>query len=196
MRIALTTSIVLTGIMLLGCEAGGPGTAPAPEATTVAAPPPPEPEAAAPGAAQPEPAANTEAPVQTASPPAEEQPSAERAADPPTADDASEAEEGDSEKAAAGVGAKGRDYGGPGFVTTPIETLFRIEDRIVFDAQIPNNMKIYKAEHNNKGPKTQEEFMQVIIKDGGVTLPDLYQGDVYWYNPKTEELLVRHPKGK
>ena len=91
-------------------------------------------------------------------------------------------------------GKAGRDYGGPGFVTTPIETLFRIEDRIVFEAQIPNNMKIYKAEHNNKGPKTQEEFMQVIIKDGGITLPELYQGDVYWYNPKTEELLVRHPK--
>ncbi len=54
----------------------------------------------------------------------------------------------------------------PGFITTPIETLFRIEDRIVFEAQIPNNMKIFKAEHNNKAAlkECREEFMQVIIQ--------------------------------
>lgn len=181
MRIALTALIALTGIALLGCEAGNPSVPPAPEATS-AAPPPPPPAPSAAGATASEPKANAAASEPAAS-----------AAAPATAD-ADSADAGSDEKAAAGVGAKGRDYGGPGFVTTPIETLFRIEDRIVFEAQIPNNMKIYKAEHNNKGPKTQEEFMQVIIKDGGITLPELYQGDVYWYNPKTEELLVRHPK--
>ena len=33
-----------------------------------------------------------------------------------------------------------------------------------------------------------------FIKEGGVTLPELPDGEFYWYNPKTEELLVRHAK--
>jgi hypothetical protein len=103
------------------------------------------------------------------------------------------ADPANSEKAAVGVGAKGRDYGGAGFVTTPIATLFTVEQRIAFDVQIPNAMKIYKAAHDNKGPKTQEEFMDVIIKENAVQLPDLPAGDVYWYDVKAEELMVRHP---
>ena len=166
MRIAVTATIILPLLGMWGCDGSAPSPPPQVDATSIAAPPPPEPETA------PQPA-----------PEAGSAPAAVPAA-----------EGGTSEKAAVGVGAKGRDYGGPGFVTTPIETLFRIEDRVVFEAQIPNNMKIYKAEHNNKGPKDQDEFMQVIIKDGGVTLPELPAGDVYWYDPKTEELLVRHPK--
>jgi hypothetical protein len=97
-------------------------------------------------------------------------------------------------KAEAGVGVKGKDYGGPGFVTTPIETLFRVEDRIAFEVQIPSAMKLYKADHNNKGPKTHEEFINVIIKEHAVKLPDLPAGSVYWYDAKTEELMVRTPK--
>ncbi len=97
-------------------------------------------------------------------------------------------------KAEVGVGVKGKDYGGPGFVTTPIETMFTIEERIAFDVQIPNSMKIYKAAHDNKGPKTHEEFMDVIIKENGVQLPELPPGNVYWYDAKTEQLMVRAPK--
>ena len=100
---------------------------------------------------------------------------------------------GESEKAAVGVGAKGRDYGGPGFVTTPIETLFTAKQLIAFQVQIPSAMKLYKAAHENKGPKSQEEFMDVIIKEHGVELPDLPAGDVYWYDVGKEELMVRHP---
>jgi hypothetical protein len=169
MRILLTTTWLCIATVLVGCEGNAPS-GPPPAEPAAAAPPAPEPAAAAP-----EPAAPAAA-------------SAPATAEPTAADD------GTVEKAAAGVGAKGRDYGGPGFVTTPIETMFRIEDRIVFEAQIPNTMKIYKAEHNNKAPKNQEEFMQVIIKDGGITLPELPASDVYWYDPKTEELMVRHPK--
>ena len=44
-----------------------------------------------------------------------------------------------------------------------------------------------------KGPKTQEEFMEVIIKENAVQLPDLPEGDVYYYDPQTEQLMVRHP---
>ncbi len=100
---------------------------------------------------------------------------------------------GSTEEAAVGVGAKGRDYE-PGFVTTPVQAYFRTGERIAFEIQIPNAMKIYKAGHNNKGPKTHEEFMDIIVKENGVQLPDLPAGDEYIYDPEQEVLLVRHPK--
>ena len=170
----------IVGITLcLGCESSGPGEA-GMQSAEVSAPPPPQPATAAGGASDDAPAADAAAPADGAAP-------AETPAEPAT-------EPGDSERATVGAGAKGRDYGGPGFVTTPIEALFRADDLIVFESHIPKNLSLYKAEHDNKGPKTHEEFMQVIIKDGGVRLPELPQGDEYWYDPKTEQLMVRHPK--
>ena len=73
-------------------------------------------------------------------------------------------------------------------------TKFRTEERIAFEVQIPNAMKIYKAAHNNKGPKTHEEFMDVIIKENGVQLPELAPGESYLYIPEIEELMVKSPK--
>ena len=55
-------------------------------------------------------------------------------------------------------------------------------------------MDLYKADHNNKGPKTHEEFMNVIIKEHAVQLPELPPGNVYWYDAKTEQLMVRTEK--
>jgi hypothetical protein len=104
------------------------------------------------------------------------------------------AQDDELSKAQVGVGVKGKDYGGPGFVTTPIETMFTVEERIAFEIQIPNAMKIYKADHDSKGPKTHEEFMDIIIKENGVQLPELPPGNVYWYDANTEELMVRTPK--
>ncbi len=78
-------------------------------------------------------------------------------------------------------------------MTTPVETYFRTLDRVAFEIQIPSAMKLYKASHNNKGPKTQEEFMNVIIKENAVQLPELPAGDEYFYDPKTEQLMIRHP---
>jgi hypothetical protein len=102
------------------------------------------------------------------------------------------AAEGELTKAEAGVGVKGKNYGGPGFVTTPIEQYFRTGERIAFEIQIPNAMKLYKAEHDNKGPKTHEEFMNIIIKENGVELPVLAEGEEFLYVPETEELMVKH----
>ena len=112
--------------------------------------------------------------------------------DPSQAAKAQQAESGTAEVAKAGVGVKGRDYGGAGIITTPIQQYFRIGERINF-IQMDNSMKIYKAGHDNKGPKTQEEFMDVIIKENGVQLPDLPEGDEYFYDPKTAQLMVKHP---
>jgi hypothetical protein len=116
---------------------------------------------------------------------------AEPTADGPAAD--APGADGQTEAAAVGVGAKGRNYGGPGFVTTPVEAYFRTGERIAFEVQIPSAMKLYKASHDNKGPKTQQEFMDVIIKENGVQLPELPEGDAFVYDPKTEQLLVKHP---
>jgi hypothetical protein len=97
------------------------------------------------------------------------------------------------EVAQVGVGAKGQNYGGPGLFTTPIEAYFRAEERIAFEAQIPKAMQLYKAAHNNKGPKSHEEYMEVIIREHGVQLPELPEGDEFVYDPATEQLMVRHP---
>ncbi len=94
-------------------------------------------------------------------------------------------------KAQAGVGAKGRGYG-PGIITTPVATYFRARERIVFEIEIPNNMKLYKA-LNGSAPKTHEEFMEKIIKANGTRLPELPPGHQYKYFPDKEELMIEQP---
>ncbi len=143
-----------------------------------------------------DPAADGEAPMPEQ--PMPEQPATEDApAEDAPADDQAAAgppAEGDTlKKAEVGVGVKGKDYGGPGFVTTPVATMFRARERIAL-TQMENAMKIYKAAHNNKGPKSHEEFMDVIIKQNAVELPVLPEGDDYWYDVESETLMVRTPK--
>lgn len=175
--------------IVLGCGGELP---PEPVATSAATPPPPPaPPGDGGGSAKESSAADPAAAEATATP-------ADAAAAEAMPADAAAAPAGDvptgtDEVAAVGVGAKGQNYGGPGFVTTPIEAYFRTEERINFEVQIPKAMQLYKADHNNKGPKTHEEFMEVIIREHGVQLPDLPEGDAYAYDPKTEQLMVRHP---
>ncbi len=97
------------------------------------------------------------------------------------------------EKAQAGVGKQGRDYGGGAImapVTVPVGTYFRARDRITF-IQVDDGMRLYKAT-NGTAPKTHEEFMEKIIKAGQIKLPDLPPGDRYIYVPQREELCVEH----
>jgi hypothetical protein len=96
-------------------------------------------------------------------------------------------------KAEAGVGKQGRDYGGGAImapVAVPVATYFRTRDRITFDIQIAEAMKLYKAT-NGTAPKTHEEFMEKIIKENQIKLPELPQGDRYVYVPAEEELKVQ-----
>ena len=95
-------------------------------------------------------------------------------------------------KAEAGVGKKGRGYGG-GILTEPIHVKFLTEQRIIFEIQIPSAMKNYKA-LNDRAPRTHEEFMKVIIKENQISLPPLPPGDRYVYVPETEELMVEMAK--
>ena len=86
-----------------------------------------------------------------------------------------------------GVG-KGRGYG-PGLVTTPVAAYFA-------PGTMPRSVpeaKLYKALNGN-APKTHEEFMQKIIKENAVNLPELPEGHRYVYDPSTEQLMVESPK--
>ncbi|NLX98822.1 MAG: hypothetical protein GXY83_21910 [Rhodopirellula sp.] len=96
------------------------------------------------------------------------------------------------EEADVGVGKKGRDYG-PGLVTTPIATYFAAREKITFQIQIPDAMRLYKAS-NGHAPKTEEEFMEQIIKPNRINLPELPEGHRYLYDPQAEQLMVEHPR--
>lgn len=186
MRIVFAT-LALAGLVgLSGCESE-PASSAETQAADTSAPPAPVPaEAASPSA---------EAPA-AAAPAVDATPAAAPAAEAPAAGDMPPAAPADPndptlKKAEVGAGRKGRDYGGPGFITTPVEVYFRTGDRIAFEVHIPKNMELYKAQHENKGPKTHEEFMQVIVKEGGVDLPELPADEEYLYDPKTEQLMIR-----
>lgn len=181
MKRALGTLAAVAILAASGCE-GDVSTAP-PSNMTAEAPAPPAPEPPGGG----ERAAKASEAADAAPAPMPEPAAAGEGA---AADDAGQFT---TEKAAVGAGRRGRDYGGPGFVTTPVQEYFRTGERIAFDIQIPSAMKIYKAEHNNKGPKTHEEFMDIIIKENAVHLPDLPAGEEYVYDPASEQLLVKKP---
>jgi len=95
------------------------------------------------------------------------------------------------EKAAVGVGEKGHDLG-EGLVSTPVKVYFQTRERVVFEIQIPSTMNLYKAEYG-RGPRSHEEFMEKIIKEGMIRLPDLPTDHRYVYDPERGELLVEHP---
>jgi hypothetical protein len=97
-------------------------------------------------------------------------------------------------KAGVGVGEKGRGYG-LGIVSTPIAAYFATKEKLAFNIQAAQNLKLYKAnDPNGRGPRTHEEYMQKIIKDGGVPLPQLPPGHQYRYDPETEQLMVERPR--
>ena len=94
-------------------------------------------------------------------------------------------------KAAVGVGKKG--HYGKGIIATPLGSLFAAEERINFEIQIPQAMKMFKA-LEGRAPKDTDEFMEKIIKPNRIRLPELPEGQRYWYDPKTEQLMVLVPE--
>jgi hypothetical protein len=64
-----------------------------------------------------------------------------------------------------------------------------MEDRIL-DDQIQKTMQLYVAGNDGKYPKTNEEFMQHIISEGMIQLPELPPGKEYFYDPADHELKV------
>lgn len=94
-------------------------------------------------------------------------------------------------KAAVGSGVKGRGYGiGP--IATPCASYFCVRERLAYEVQIPEAMKLFKATED-RVPKSHEEFMQRIIKENHINLPLLPEGHKYVYDPKRGELMVEQP---
>ena len=93
-------------------------------------------------------------------------------------------------KAEAGVGRRGRGYGG-GIITEPIHQYFNIQQTLQFDV-IKHDMNLYHAQHN-RYPRSMEEFQKEIIEPGQRILPDLPEGEYFVYEPKTGELFVARP---
>jgi hypothetical protein len=115
---------------------------------------------------------------------------------PPAANPAAPADDQNAVRAEAGVGAQGKDYGNgdAGIITVPISTYFGARQVITFQ-QLEKAMITFKA-LNNRVPKSQQEFDEKIIKEWGIGLPDLPEGQKYFYDPQKGELMVRQPKPK
>ena len=89
-------------------------------------------------------------------------------------------------KAEGGVGKRGQGYGG-GIITEPVRQYFILQDRIKF-INMQNTLKIYRAEHNNQNPPTIQEFVDKILTESGVVLPELSPGQFYVYDPSAKDL--------
>jgi hypothetical protein len=173
MRRNLTALLLPVAIAMIGCV----GSEPEPL-------PPSEQQAAAPAAPAATPAPSPAAPAPAATAPVA--PAADKWAMPSTpAPEKPAAVEVEREKAKQGVGKRGRGYG-MGLVATPIATYFSIRERMAFNL-VTQAMQLYVAEHNGP-PKTQDEFMEKIIKANQIKLPDLRDGAKYVYLPEKVNL--------
>ena len=95
-----------------------------------------------------------------------------------------------AEIAQPGVGKHSRNLAGKGLLLTPVRTLFTAEEKTVFEIQIPHAMQLYKALHG-RAPQSHDEFMQTIIRENQIRLPELPAGQTYEFDPKQEKLIVR-----
>ncbi len=73
------------------------------------------------------------------------------------------------------------------------EVYFGAKARIEF-LKMQHAMDLFKIEHGL--PKSHEEFMEKIVKENSVKLPELPEGNVYEYDPKTGDLMVAPAKDK
>jgi hypothetical protein len=84
------------------------------------------------------------------------------------------------------IGRKGQGYGG-GIITEPLSQYFQIQTRIEF-LNMKNWLKNFWALNNDRSPPTVAEFDQKILKEAGVSLPELSPGQFYVYDPGTRDL--------
>lgn len=185
MNVRFCHLFLAAAVLFVGCEAmelpeEEPTTVPAPIPDATAASdtaPPTEPETTA------APATDTTTAETTETPPAAP-PSAESVEDTSPAPGAVSSRE----KAAAGAGKKGRGYGG-GPISEPARQYFRIRERAVFDIQIPHALRMYQAV-NGKGPADHDEFMEKIVRENSISLPELPAGKKYVFDPDKGELMI------
>ncbi len=85
----------------------------------------------------------------------------------------------------------GRSYGG-GIITEPLRQHFLIQHRIAF-MRLEGALRDFKV-LNDRLPNSHEEYMEKIVKDGAISLPELPTGEEYIYDPKRGELMIRRPQ--
>lgn len=97
-----------------------------------------------------------------------------------------------------GVGKQGQSLtasdsqGVAGMIVEPARAYFKAKQKIVFEIQVPNALKLYKG-LNGAAPKDHDEFMQKVIQENRIQLPELPAGQRYVYDPETEQLMVERP---
>ena len=60
----------------------------------------------------------------------------------------------------------------------------------MFDIQIPHALKMFKA-INEKGPADHDEFMDKIIRENSISLPELPAGKEYVFDADKGELMIQ-----
>jgi hypothetical protein len=198
MRALGTTMAGLVVLMLSGCGDVSPPSRPPLAPPGIAIPTPDQPTAAQP-AAQPaaKPGAGAMAsgfanlpltsPVVTPpAVPASPQPAGQPQALPPPAPG--------EERVVAKVGVGQKGHYAKGLITTPLSAIFRTREKLAFEVQVKHSLDLYKAQSpDGRGPATHEEFMQKIVKDNQIKLPELPPEHRYLYDPKEEKLMVERP---
>jgi hypothetical protein len=100
---------------------------------------------------------------------------------------------GIAQKAEVGVGIRGdslrKEEGVGKIIASSAVAYFNTKEKIVFEIHIPHALNLYKALEGNF-PKTHEQFMNKIIKENQIQLPELKPGMQYKYRPDLGELWV------
>jgi len=97
------------------------------------------------------------------------------------------------EKAGVGSGQKGRSLDPhEGIIVTPAKTFFTVKEKLAFEILVPDAMNRFNA-YEGRWPKSHQEFMERIVGENQIKLPDLPEGHKYVYEPKTHELMVEKP---
>ena len=199
-------ALILSAIAAsLGCfpNSEAPSTASAPPKAAPSSPPPSAPAASTPAApaapaAPASPAATTGAPAADAVPANPAVASTPAASSPGGTDPATPPPPPGTERvtAKAGEGKRGQSLKNEtGIFVEPAKAFFRVEQRAVFEFQIPQALGLFKASEG-RAPKSHDEFMAKIIAPNAIKLPELPAGNKYVYDPEREELMVEKPVKK
>ncbi len=100
--------------------------------------------------------------------------------------------------AEVGFGAKGH-YDSNNYIAVAVSSQFRVQEQLTL-LTIKRAMQSYKALHD-RYPETQEEFFDEIIKENGISLPQLPEGEKFLYDPElaketrgVDSLRILRPK--
>ena len=92
-------------------------------------------------------------------------------------------------QAQPGVGERGqklRNRQGP--FSTPAKAMFRAEQQIMF-LKADQALRAFEI-LNSRYPESHREYMEMVIRANGLSLPELPDGQRYEFDPDTHQLMV------